>query len=209
MESSRIVPVIVVAALSLVSCGGARQTASISYYDLGDFSSSSAATSRIALSGVEVDAPSWLDSPAMQYRLAYADRLRRYSYVESRWVAAPGELLELSLRRTLGSSETAIVTPGCTLRLQLDEFVQQFESPSTSYGVVEVRVALLGPRSDTLVSGKRLSARVAAPTADAKGAVAALGAAVAELTISLSAWLSALERDGAPALDIARTCRGQ
>ena len=46
------------------------------------------------LAGVDVQSASWLAGSDMQYRLAFAEPLQRRSYVESRWVAPPGELLE-------------------------------------------------------------------------------------------------------------------
>lgn len=36
---------------------------------------------------LDVQSPQWLDTVAMQYRLAYADRARREVYAGSRWVA--------------------------------------------------------------------------------------------------------------------------
>ena len=198
---------ILIPALVLAGCLGApRPAPDIAYYDLGPPAANPVAPPAFLLRGLEVVAPSWLDSPALQYRLLYAEAKRRQSYAESRWVAPPRELLEEELRRALVSGESA--TAGCKLRLDLDELAQVFRSPQESEGVVEVRASLLALHPDTVLARKRFSVSEPAATADARGGVAAISAAVERLGTGLRDWLGALDREGQAGLNIAKTCTG-
>jgi cholesterol transport system auxiliary component len=195
--------------LALAGCVAApRPVADVAYYDLGPPMPPPAAAPALALRSVEVVAPSWLDGPSLNFRLLYADATRRQSYAKSRWAAPPGELLEAVLRRAMTSSEIQAPAQGCRLRVDLDELAQVFRSPQESEGVIEVQVSLLAPHSDMLLARQRFSISQPAPSADARGGVGAISAGVARLGVGLRDWMDALDRDGQPGLNIARTCRG-
>ena len=69
-----------------------------------------------------------LNGPAMHYRLAYAEPLRRLTYAESRWAAPPAELLQAFLERRFFAFPDADASGnGCRLELVIDEFEQRFE----------------------------------------------------------------------------------
>lgn len=133
------------------------------------------------VAAVSVTAPSWLAGTAMQYRLAYADAARRQDYGASRWAAPPAELLQKALERG------AVAPRGCRLQLELDEFVQVFDGPEQSRLVLDLRASLLAGQR---VIGRRAYALApAAPSADARGGVAAAAVAVDELARGLARWL--------------------
>ena len=206
---SRMRWLIVLPTLALAGClGASRPAPDVAQFDFGPTASVPAMTPVFPLRSVDVAAPSWLDSPALQYRLAYAEPARRQSYAESRWVAPPGELLEVALRRAIVSSETSTVTGGCRLLIDLDELAQVFRTPRDSDGVIEVRASLLAARTDTLLARRGFSVSRPAATADARGGVAAITAAVEALAAGVRDWLGALDRERAPGLNIAQTCRG-
>lgn len=144
--------------------------------------------SRLILRNVEVQAPSWLDLPAMQYVLAHAEAARRQTYADSRWVAPPARLLERSLARRLLAGKETVSAAGCRLRIELDEFVQVFDAPGSSRALVEVRAMLLAPRANDLLlrSNFRLSP---AAGADARAGVQAFGGAARELGNEIERWL--------------------
>jgi hypothetical protein len=103
-----------------------------------------AATWRLPLASIEVQAASWLAPRAMHYRLAYAEPLRRQSYGESRWAAPPAELLETCsgatmLRRARKCSGRRL-SPAA---LVLDELEQRFDSPQSSQVRIELQAVLL------------------------------------------------------------------
>lgn len=191
--------------------GGKAARPSLSYFDLagslpGDVSRDTRAPA-ISLRSVDVVAPSWLDAPAMQYRLAYADPARRASFAESRWVAPPPELLEQSLRKSIPAAETRIAPGACRLQIEVDEFVQVFDSPQSSSGVIELRAALLVSRADVLVARKTFRATRPAPSADARGGVAALAAATNDVSGAIRDWLDGLNTDSATGPAVAPRCR--
>lgn len=196
-------------ALALAGCLALSPRApDVARFDFGAPSSAPAATPAFPLRSVDVDAPTWLDSTALQYRLAYAEPSRRQGYAASRWVAPPAELLEVALRRAIVSGDAPDLTGGCRLLIDLDEFIQVFRTPQESDGVIEVRASLLAPRTDTLLARKRFSVVRPAQSADAQGGVAAITAAAEALVTDLQDWLRTLDRGQAPGLNIAQTCRG-
>ncbi len=187
----------------LTACfGGATKSVTVAQYDLGDVSSLGGAAKgelSLPLRSVDVHAPSWLSKASMQYRLAYADAGRRDAYTESRWAAAPGELLEVSLRRRLGlvdgAADSAGSGAGCRLRVELDEFVQVFDSAQQSRAMIAARLTVQAPRSDELLARKALQLSKPASSADARGGVAAFSSLATEMGNEASLWLTALAKD--------------
>lgn len=193
----------------LAGCvGGAGRNVNIAYYDLGASARIETGAQSLALRNVEVQAPSWLDAASLQYRLAYANAARRQSYAESRWVAAPAELIEQALRKAIISGNDAAPGGGCKLRVDLDEFVHLFDAPNASRGLLEARAALLAPRSDVALARHNFALSKPAPTPDAPGGIEALRGAVTELAVSLRDWLNGLDRGTGSGLNIAERCRG-
>lgn len=154
---------------------------------------------------VEVQGPSWLGTSAMQYRLAYADGARRRVFVESRWAAPPTELLEQALKARIVATESMRTDMGCRLRVDLDEFIHRFDSPTESRLVVEARATLLAARGDSLLGRRVFSVAPLAPTPDARGGASAAAAAVQAVTRDLNGWLARMAKD-TPA--IIERCRG-
>lgn len=194
-----------VAAILAGCAGGGARPVAVAHYDLGT-APPVAGAQALMLRGIDVQAPSWLGTPAMQYRLAYAEPGRRLGYAESRWAAPPAELLEAALRRRIASGETDLASAGCRLRIDLDEFIQVFDAPDASRALVEARVLLMAPRSDQLLARRAISLSRPAPQADARGGVAAFGELTGELSRDVAFWLVKLARDTP---DIAERCRGQ
>lgn len=197
--------------------GGKAAQSSLAYFDLGGgglgnpaknpAEGGPRAAATIGLSGVDVVAPTWLDAPAMQYRLAYADPARRASFAESRWVAPPPELLEQALRKSMISSELRSAPAGCRLRIEMDEFVQVFDTPQSSRGVIELRASMLASRADAPIARKTFHASRPAPTADARGGVAALAGATGDVTGAIRDWLVTLSAGSAGGQSTAAGCR--
>lgn len=141
------------------------------------------------LRGIAVVAPSWLDTPAMQYRLKASEPSRRRVYTESRWAAPPAELIEQTLRRrALVSAGAGGAALDCRLRIDLDELVQVFDSAQASHVVLAARATLVSHGRQPLAR-RAFEIERAAPSADARGGVAAATAAVQALAGQLSAWI--------------------
>lgn len=158
----------------------------------------------LPLEDVHVTAPSWLGSPAMQYRLRFDDAERRRGYTESRWAAPPAELLEQVLRRWMLARDAGASGLGCRLHVQLDELEQIFDAPESSRAVLAVR-AVLKSRGDMQLARQSFILERTAPTADARGGLKAVSAAVQGLADEMNDWLSQVKQ-ASPAL--AERCRG-
>ena len=174
-------------ALLLAACAGGRGAGEVAYYDLDTAREVNAPVA--ALRSIEVVGPSWLDSGSLQYRLSFDDGARRHAYGRSRWAAAPAEMLEQFLKRSLLGDSTA---GRCRLRLELEEFLQVFDSTSASRGVIEARASLyVGQGRDPLA---RQSFSIARPalSADAQGGITALVAVSVDLSHGLRDWLQTL-----------------
>jgi cholesterol transport system auxiliary component len=170
-----------VAAMLLAGCMGNPVYQSEARFDLGLPTTTQGVDN--GLSGVDVATPSWLDGGAMQYRLLYVDSARRREYAESRWAAPPAELLRQALDRTLAPTAAG----RCRLRIELDEFVQVFDTPASSRFVLEGRATLFAGQNVLGSRGFNLSE--VAPMANAKGGVAAASAATRALGDELTPWL--------------------
>src|SRR6267378_3424490 len=60
----------------------------------------------------DVNAPAWLDSPYIYYRLAFQYAARPQAYADSRWVGSPGELIAGRMRgRLAASGEGGVIHP--------------------------------------------------------------------------------------------------
>ena len=141
-------------------------------------------------------APAWMDNTGIYYRLAYQDASRPQAYAQSRWVMPPAALLGQSLRASIArASKAAVFTPAdgaradYTLRLELEEFSQVFDTADKSRAVVRLRASLI--RNRGVVAQQGFSVERAAATPNAEGGVRALIAASDEAGNALIDWLAA------------------
>ncbi|MCJ0765392.1 PqiC family protein [Variovorax sp. CYS-02] len=176
-------------------------------YDFGPGAQSAAAATRQAplatLALAEIEASGPLDSSAVLYRLAYADAQQLRPYAQARWSMPPPQLLRQRLRESLGQRRVVLnidelaslgrsegVHP-LTLRIELEEFSQIFESPERSAGLVRLRATLVDslPTGDRLLAQRSVVAQRPAPTPDAPGGVRALTAAADAAVEEITQWL--------------------
>ena len=185
----------VTVALSLSACAVPQAPATKRVYDFGP---ASAANTVIAtafpspLALAEVDAPRALDSTDVQYRLAYANAQELRPYALARWSMPPAQLVEQRVRSLLSALGPVLVpgegSPAYTLKLDLEEFSQQFDAPDASQGVVQLRATLL--RGTALVAQRSFSAAAPARSADAPGGVGALAVATQDAASQMAAWVA-------------------
>ncbi len=170
-------------------------------YDFGPGESASspgagAAGTLAALTLADIEAPAALDGTAMLYRLAYADVQQLRLYAQARWSMAPAQLVRQRLREQLGRHRVVLNTgetgAAVTLRLELEEFSQVFETPARSSGLVRLRATLIDeadgrgrPRAQRSFAVER-----SASSADAPGGVRALTAATDAAIAEIANWLA-------------------
>jgi cholesterol transport system auxiliary component len=143
-----------------------------------------------------VSAPSWLDTPAMLYRLAYAEAPRYQAYAESRWVAPPPDLLTLRLRSRVASANEAPVVADSAgvpaqylLRVGLEEFSQVFDTPQSSRALVRLRASLVDHIKQRHLAQRAFDVtRPAGPNAE--GGAQALAGAVDHALEQLLEWVA-------------------
>lgn len=186
-------------ALTLGACATiVPQPTSVAQYDIGPLAQRAGEGAQAAVR-IEILAPPWLESSAMQYRLDATDPARRRAYAHSRWVSPPPAMLRGALARALGGVEG---NGACRLRIELDEFIQRFDPTGASRAEILLRARLLPPRGGEVLAARAFDAIAAAPGADAPGGVQAHREAVGVLANGLGQWL--LDLDGEA--DIAARC---
>ena len=148
----------------------------------------SAAPPAVVLADIATGAA--LDSTAMLYRLAYADVQQLRPYTLARWSMPPAQLLRQRLRDAL-AARGPVLSPSegsapWRVVVELDEFSQVFDTPTTSAAVVQLRATLL--RGDLSVAQQAIGARAIAPSADAAGGARAMATAADNAARQLAAW---------------------
>ena len=165
-------------------------------YDLGPPRAQAAAAPSIpaTLLVPDIGAPSWLDGNGIVFRLSYVNNARPQAYANSRWVAPPAALLTQRLRSRLAAGAGGIVTGAdgaraeYALRVDLEDFSQSFSSESASQVALRARASLVRLADRALVAQRVFAVERTAPTADARGAVVALGEASDETVERLVEW---------------------
>jgi cholesterol transport system auxiliary component len=194
MTSGRKRWVAAVALTALAGCALGPQREPAVSYDLGPPASAAAQPAIPALLLVpEVTAPAWLDSNGIVYRLSYDNNARPQAYAGSRWVSPPPALLTHRLRsRLAGAGAIVAGSDGAradyALRVELEDFSQSFSSPTASRVALRARASLVRLADRVLVAQQVFSVGKDAPSADARGAVAALGQAADEFIETVAQW---------------------
>ncbi|MBL8430970.1 MAG: membrane integrity-associated transporter subunit PqiC [Dechloromonas sp.] len=136
---------------------------------------------------VEVRAPLWMDSMGIEYRLAHDEPARLRDYTRARWAGPPAQLIQQRLVQQLGMRPAGQGRTRCVLRIDVDAFAQVFDDPATSRGQLLGRAQLLDS-TRALLAIHEFRIEKSASSADSRGAVAALTAAVDQLANELVAW---------------------
>jgi cholesterol transport system auxiliary component len=187
-----------VSGMLLASCASPPLPASKVVYDFGPVMSVLAVSEpmrKVTVALPEFDASGSLDSPALLYRLQYADAQQLRPYAQARWSVPPAQLVRTRLRDALSAKGPVVGHEGgaaFVLRVELDEFSQVFESTEKSLGVIRLRASLM--RNDQLAAQTVVLARAPAPSPDAAGGVRALTAASDDAVGQLLVWLTPLLR---------------
>lgn len=191
-------------ALALLASGCATKNTANTVYDFGPLPAAAAAAAAAAVPSAaipalvvaDVNGPASLDSNRMYYRLLYADAQQARPYSQNVWSVTPLQLLTQRLRarlaqagvKVLATTDAAVGMP--ILRLEADDFSQNFASQTSSSGQVSLRASLF--RNHKLVDQKTFTRSTAAPSADAAGGARALAASSDAIAADILAWLAAL-----------------
>jgi cholesterol transport system auxiliary component len=179
----------------LAACATPQPPAPKAVYDFGPVLSASPTappTRSVAIALPEIEASASLDSPSLLYRLQYSNAQQLLPYAGARWSASPAQLVRARVRDALAAQGPVLSTEGIApwvLRIELDEFSQLFDSPTSSQGLVRLRASLL--KNDQLAAQTTILAKAPASSQDAAGGVKALTAATDDAVRQLANWVAA------------------
>jgi cholesterol transport system auxiliary component len=197
MTSFRILAMATLAALLATGCATRAPEADL--FDLGPPTNASKVAqvpNLPAVSMPEVLTPTWLDGNNMFYRMLYANDQQPRPYAKTRWSMAPGLLLDQRVRSRITQAGGVVIqlSDGVvnlpTLRIETDDFTQNFSSVSSSDARVVLRASLYNGRA--LVAQKTFSSQAPAPTPDATGGARALAAASDAAIDEMITWLASV-----------------
>lgn len=135
-----------------------------------------------AWSSVTVQAPEWLQTENIRYRLLHSDPTRVRFYSEHRWLAPPPALLAQRLDLNSG-------VDGYALKIKLLEFEQVFEGPQNASLMLSFRAICQRPGKEGVAAEKLFRFSRPTPSADAQGAVATAYGLIDQAAKSLQTWL--------------------
>jgi cholesterol transport system auxiliary component len=197
--SGKAAAVVLAAMILLAGCASTKGPAPSSF-DFGPVAGpvtpTPAAASFPALIVADVNGPATLDTDRMFYRLTYANAQQAMPYAYNRWAATPLQLLSQRMKariaqggvKVLSTTDATGSTP--VLRLEMDEFSQNFASATQSTANISVRASLF--RGHQLVDQRTFTRSAPAPSADAAGGASALAATSDAVAADLLAWLATL-----------------
>ena len=201
--------------LLLAACSPTRREAmTIHYYDFGPESAAVPSHIPTVLQVPNVSAPEWLESTAIQYRLAFRDPQAVYTYASGRWLAPPNSLLTSRLKYFLGggagvASPADAIRTGCVVRVALEDFSQTFDSEKSSHVTARARASLVANDGKGLIAQQIFGGDRPTPTADLSGGVVALGASGDALAGDIAKWLAqTLDPNAAQGQAAIRQCKG-
>jgi len=189
---------IAVASTAILLGACASKGPTTAQYDFGPLPAAAAAApaAPVAIIIADVSGPASLDSERMHYRLLYADARQSRPYAYNQWTSTPLQLLTQRMKariaqagvKVLSTTDAAASTN--LLRMEVEDFAQNFDSAASSSGVVRLRASVF--RSHKLVDQKTFTRSAPAPSADAAGGARALADAADAVAADVLAWLAAL-----------------
>ena len=197
--------IFVIIVFLLSACAFPDKPTQPAYYDLGPAALTVPVAATAGRTGLglpvlvlpDVVAISALERPAILYRLLYADAHALRAYTQAQWQAPPAQLVHqrlkarLALNHVMLSGAEAAAHNAPVLQIELGSFSQQFDSPASSQGLVQLRatVSWATPQGEKRVVQKGFMAQRPAPSADAAGGVRALAAATDALLADIDQWV--------------------
>lgn len=188
-----------IAAMATLLGACASKGPSTAQYDFGPLPAATPAASAGNVGAIivaDITGPAALDSERMHYRLLYSDARQSRPYAYNQWTSTPLQLLTQRVKTRLSQSGVKVLSTtdaaasAIVLRMEVEEFAQNFDSATSSQGELRLRASVF--RNHKLVDQKTFSRSVPAPSADAAGGARALADASDAVSIDILGWLAAL-----------------
>ena len=186
-------------AAPLLLAGCASSSQSTSAYDFGPVPGLATPASQHPLPSIivaDVSGPASLDTERMHYRLLYADAHQARPYAYNQWSNPPLQLLTQRIKTRIAQAGVKVLSATdaaasiTLLRIEVDDFAQNFDSATRSSGHIGLRASVF--RGHKLVDQKSFERSSLAPTPDAAGGAHALADSSDALAGDILAWLAAL-----------------
>jgi cholesterol transport system auxiliary component len=161
----------------LAACGAGSTASEQRTFDLG-LDAPAARLPAVRIGAVRAAPP--FEATDMQYRLAYRNAAEISAFANSRWAAAPAEMLRKQLLRAAGDGAGK-----CSVDVEIQEFSQVFSAKDASDARIDLRASVRG--------GAARSLSVVEPNAgaDAVSGAAALARAANRAIGELGGWIAA------------------
>lgn len=197
MISMRTYLILILVPLWLSACALGNHAPAQAVFDLGAATPGLQPSTLPPLVVATPAVPTWLDTSEMLYRLNYADERQLHSYANSRWSAPPVQLFEQRLKMRLAEAGARVLSPSdgaqnvtLALRLEAEDFTQQFDRADHGSGRIALRVSLFD--SHKLLAQTTITEQEDAQSADAAGGARALARA-SDLAIGdIIGWVAGL-----------------
>ncbi|WP_374586727.1 ABC-type transport auxiliary lipoprotein family protein [Pseudoduganella sp.] len=193
---------LITVAAAAVLAGCASKGPQPTTYDFGPLGAPlAAAGGAAALPAIvvaDVSGPASLDSQRMFYRLLYADARQARPYAYNTWAVTPLQLMSQRLKARIAQAGVKVVSTSDAagglplLRLEADEFAQNFDSATQSSASITLRASVF--RNHKLVDQRTFTRTTRAPSADAAGGASALAEGTDAIAADILAWLAALPK---------------
>lgn len=182
----------------LAGCASTKGPAPTSF-DFGPLTGSTLAAAPANYPAIvvsDVTGPALLDTQRMYYRLMYADAQQSRPYAFNQWAANPMQLLTQRMKARMAQAGVKVLNTTDAsgglplLRLEVDDFSQNFDTQTQSSASITLRASLF--RSHKLIDQRTFTRSMPAASADAPGGARALAANADAITADLLAWLAGL-----------------
>ena len=193
--------IIIAAAVMLSACASKGPTNA--HYDFGPLPPPTQAADANSIGAIivaDATGPASLDSERMQYRLLYADARQSRPYAYNQWTSTPLQLVTQRMKARIAQAGVKVLSTTDSaaavnlLRLEVDDFAQNFETATQSSGNISLRASVF--RNHRLVDQRTFARSAPAPSADAAGGARALADASDALAADVLVWLAALPPQG-------------
>ena len=166
--------------LVIMLCSCSTSSKQVAQHDFGLQSTSST----LNHSEISVTMPQWLWNQCIHYRLLYSSSTQLSCYSLDQWITPPPELFKQQLVHKISTQHRLII--------ELGEFEQQFDSPTTARVMMAMRVTVYAPHSEKQLASKDFRLEQASATPDAAGAVASFASLTRQATDRIQSWLAGL-----------------
>lgn len=158
-------------------------------YDFGLGKEIGTISSNVSLS--QVTAIDAIDHRRIRYRLNYQNPTQVFTYSQHRWTTSPADLTASKFRTMV---KVASWTQ-CSMKIEIETFDHVFESANSSTGIVKLHATIHTKKSRDVLASNLVQEVAPAPSADAKGGVAALDQASSAAISKLVEWANSVSAE--------------